>query len=283
MKVSLFVGLSILVIKATAYLLSGSQALLADAAESVVHQLAVGLATYLAFLQHKPADKNHPHGHGKFGFLSGQVEGLLILLTGLLVGASAIGHLTHPSPIHADPLTMVLVGTAASVNGVLGFLLVRAGRREGSLLLEANGHHTMADVWTSLGALVALVVVRATGNPLWDAVTSLVIAALVFYTGLKITWRAVHGLTDGIDVAVYADVASALTEAATRHGTSPHEIQIRHDSVRLWVQAHLSFPPDSPLRDVHAALTRIEEQMEARFPGIVCSLHPEPSGQEDDS
>ncbi|MCX6943611.1 MAG: cation transporter [Opitutales bacterium] len=99
MRVSLFVGLGVLALKITAYVLSHSQALLADVAESVVHQLAVGVATYLAYLQLKPADRNHPHGHGKFGFISSGLEGSLILVTGLVILLSSLTHLLHPAAV----------------------------------------------------------------------------------------------------------------------------------------------------------------------------------------
>ncbi|MEI6105882.1 MAG: cation diffusion facilitator family transporter [Opitutae bacterium] len=278
MRLSLFVGLGVLALKITAYVLSHSQALLADVAESVVHQLAVGVATYLAYLQLQPADRNHPHGHGKFGFISSGLEGSLILVTGLVILLSSLTHLMHPAPIDVSVLSMVLVAATLVINGVLGFALVRHGKKVRSLLLEANGHHVFTDSWTSLGALVAMVLVKLTGNPLMDALSSCVIALVIIYSGATITWRAFHGLTDGVNPAETEAISGKLGEAVLRQEGRVHDIQIRHDSLVIWVQAHVTFARDESLGQIHDRLTAIETEMRGHFPEVRTLLHPEPEG-----
>jgi cation diffusion facilitator family transporter len=277
MRVSLFVGLGVLALKITAYVLSHSQALLADVAESVVHQLAVGVATYLAYLQLKPADRNHPHGHGKFGFISSGLEGSLILVTGLVILLSSLTHLLHPAAVEVGLLSLVLVAVTLLINGALGFALIRHGRRAKSLLLEANGHHVFTDSWTSLGALVAMILVKLTGNPLMDALSSCVIALVIIYSGTTITWRAFHGLTDGVDPAEAEAISAKLGEAVAREEGLVHDIQIRHDSLVVWVQAHVTFGRDETLGQVHDRLTAIETEMRGHFPEVRTLLHPEPA------
>lgn len=279
MRLSLFVGLGVLGLKITAYVLSHSQALLADVAESVVHQMAVGLATYLAYLQRQPADRNHPHGHGKFGFISSGIEGLLILATGVFILLSSITHLQHPLPIEAGVTSMALVALTLGINGVLGFALIRHGRKQRSLLLEANGHHVFTDSWTSLGALAALLLVKLTGHVLWDPVCSCLIALVITYSGAHICWRAFHGLTDGINPAESEAICAELNSAATRQGAQVHQVQIRHDSLVIWVQAHVTFPGDEPLARVHERLSTIESEMQQAFPEVQALLHPEPEGE----
>jgi cation diffusion facilitator family transporter len=281
MRISLFVGLGVLGIKVAAYLLSHSQALLADVAESVVHQLAVGIATYLAYLQQKPADQNHPHGHGKFGFVSSGIEGMLILTTGVVILLSSIGHVFHPVRIEASVLSMVLVALSLLINGVLGFLLVRQGKKNKSLLLEANGHHVFTDSWTSLGALAALLLVKLTGNAILDPLCSCAIALVIIYSGAHISWRAFHGLTDGVNPQESDAITKALTESTLRQGGRVHDIQIRHDSLFVWVQAHVTFAGDETLRHVHDRLTVIEDEMTAAFPEVRALLHAEPEDHED--
>lgn len=276
MRISLFVGLGVLGIKVAAYLLSHSQALLADVAESVVHQLAVGIATYLAYLQQKPADQNHPHGHGKFGFVSSGIEGMLILVTGVVILLSSIVHVFHPVPIEAGFVSMALVALSLFINGVLGFVLVRHGKKQKSLLLEANGHHVFTDSWTSLGALAALVLVKLTGHPILDPVCSCVIALVIIYSGAHITWRAFHGLTDGVNPQESEAITKELEAATIRQGGRVHNIQIRHDSLVVWVQAHVTFAEDETLRHVHDRLTVIEDDMTRAFPEVRALLHAEP-------
>ena len=276
MRLSLFVGLGVLALKVTAYVLSHSQALLADVAESVVHQLAVGVATYLAYLQLQPADRNHPHGHGKFGFISSGLEGSLILVTGVVILLSSLTHLLHPAPVEVGILSIVLVAVTLLINGVLGFALIRHGKKARSLLLEANGHHVFTDSWTSLGAVTAMVLVKLTGNPLMDALCSCAIALIIIYSGVKITWRAFHGLTDGVDPKEAEAISEKLGEAVIRQEGRVHDIQIRHDSLVIWVQAHVTFGRDETLGRVHDRLTAIETEMRGHFPEVRTLLHPEP-------
>ncbi|MEI8090523.1 MAG: cation diffusion facilitator family transporter [Opitutaceae bacterium] len=276
MRLSLFIGMAVLAVKITAYVLSHSQALLADVAESVVHQVAVGLATYLAYLQLQPADRNHPHGHGKFGFISSGLEGSLILVTGVLILLSSITHVMHPAPVEVGYLSMVLVGTTLVVNGVLGWLLIRQGKKAKSLLLESNGHHVFTDSWTSLSALAAMVLVKLTGNPLMDSICSCLIAFVIIYSGGTITWRAVHGLTDGVDPKETEAISAKLVEAVSGQQGQVHDIQIRHDSLVIWVQAHVTFGRDETLGQVHDRLTAIENEMRGHFSEVRTLLHPEP-------
>ena len=276
MRLSLFVGLGVLGLKITAYVLSHSQALLADVAESVVHQLAVGVATYLAYLQMQPADRNHPHGHGKFGFISSGLEGSLILVTGLVILLSSLPHLIHPAPVEVGFLSMALVAATLLINSALGLVLLRQGKKARSLLLEANGHHVFTDSWTSLGALVAMVLVKLTGNPLMDALCSCAISLVIIYSGSTITWRAFHGLTDGVNPAETEAISEKLTGAVLRQEGKVHEIQIRHDSLVIWVQAHVTFNRDETLGQIHDRLSAIESEMRNYFPEVRTLLHPEP-------
>lgn len=276
MRLSLFIGLGVLAVKIAAYVLSHSQALLADVAESVVHQLAVGVATYLAYLQLQPADRNHPHGHGKFGFISSGLEGSLILVTGLVILLSSITHLMHPAAVEVGLMSMLLVAATLLVNGALGFALIRQGKKAKSMLLEANGHHVFTDSWTSLGALAAMVLVKLTGNPLMDSLCSCAIAFVIIYSGSTITWRAFHGLTDGVDPIESEAISTKLTEAVDRQKGRVHDIQIRHDSLVIWVQAHVTFGRDETLGQIHDRLTEIETEMRGYFPEVRTLLHPEP-------
>lgn len=281
MKASLTAGLAVLGLKAVAYGFSHSQALLADLAESLVHQFAVGLATYLSYLQAKPADTNHPHGHGKFGYISSGTEGLLILLTGVFILVSTVTHLSHPAPVAASGVTVALVVGSLVINGALGLVLLREAKKLKSLSLEANGHHVFTDSWTSLGALLSLILVFLTGRVIFDSVVSLAIGVVILISGLKISWQAFHGLTDGIDDQLYERIKAQLDQHCADLGVSAHSVQLRHDSVTLWLHAHITIDGARPLSEVHALLTAIEERMGKDHSEIRCYLHPEPENEAD--
>ena len=172
----------------------------------------------------------------------------------------------HPAPVDVGYLSMALVAVTLLVNGVLGTVLIRHGKKAKSLLLGSNGHHVFTDSWTSLGALAAMVLVKLTGNPLMDSLCSCLIAFVILYSGCTITWRAFHGLTDGIDPKDAEAISSRLIAAVIRQEGQVHDIQIRHDSLLIWVQAHVTFGCDETLGQIHNRPTAIETELVGHFP-----------------
>jgi cation diffusion facilitator family transporter len=276
MKVSLGVGFALLAIKILAYCLSHSQALLADVAESTVHQLAVGLATYLSYLQCKPADANHPDGHGKFGYVSSGTEGLLVFFTGVFILLSTASHFSHPAHVEAGVAAMVLVSVSLAVNAALGLTLLRQAKKRSSMSLEANGHHVLADSWTSLGALLSLALLKITGLPVFDSIVSAGIGVVILITGARIAWKSFDGLTDGVETRINQVVTDRLRVICAQRGCAARDIRLRHDSVTLWLHASIGMDGKRSLDATHAELTEIEDLMRRDFREIVCHLHPEP-------
>src|SRR5688500_3209699 len=152
---ALVVGVALTAVKFAAYFLTGSAAVFSDAMEGIVNVAAAGFALYSIYLAHQPADTNHPYGHGKVEFLSGGFEGGMILLAAVVATVKAIDDLlrgTQPS-MHRLDWGLLLMALTLPVNGLVGWYLVRTGRRGGSLALVADGHHLMTDAITSVVAL----------------------------------------------------------------------------------------------------------------------------------
>ena len=148
--------------KLLAYLQTGSAAILSDALESIVNIAAAGMATFSVWYGSQPADENHPYGHGKIEDFSAGVEGALIVIAAGGIVASSVPRFFEPQPIERMGLGLVLVVVASAANAVLGWFLLREGRRQRSRALEADGRHVLADVITSIGAVIALSVVLLT-------------------------------------------------------------------------------------------------------------------------
>lgn len=162
-QLSLVVGFLMLAGKWYAYLITGSAAILSDAAESVVHVIAVSFAAYSMWLSHKPPDRSHPYGHEKIGFFSAGVEGGMIAIASIAIIYEAVRTWLAGLAMENIGTGILFVAGAAVINGVLGAYLVWQGKRHGSLILVANGKHVLTDFWTSLGVIVGLILVMATG------------------------------------------------------------------------------------------------------------------------
>ncbi|MRR37284.1 cation diffusion facilitator family transporter, partial [bacterium] len=162
MRLSLAVGLLMFVMKVGAYALTGSAAILSDAAESVVHVAAVVFAAYSLKLSYKPADENHPYGHAKISFFSAGFEGAMIILAAVYIIYESIHKWFLGLHLENLGAGTALTAAAAAINGGLGAYLVWLGRRKKSLILSANGKHVLTDCWTSIAVLVGLGLVLVT-------------------------------------------------------------------------------------------------------------------------
>jgi cation diffusion facilitator family transporter len=249
-----------------AYLITGSAAILSDAAESVVHVVAVSFAFYSLWLSHQPPDRSHPYGHDKVGFFSAGFEGMMIVLAALVIVYESV--LKWLAGLHLQRLDAgaLIIAGAALVNLALGLFLLWQGQRHRSLVLVANGKHVLTDVWTSFGVLVGLVLVLVTGWLPFDPICALVVASNILWTGGKLIRQSVGGLMDEADPAIEQMVRETLDRETAARGLKYHELRYRNSGTSVWVEVHLLFPAGVPVGDAHAAATAIEEALQDTLP-----------------
>src|SRR4051812_34627019 len=198
-SLSLVVGIALLTIKFIAYFLTGSAAIFSDALESIVNVAASSVAMYALVVAHSPADQEHPYGHGKIEFLSANFEGGMILLAAVAMAIKAVDVLFKPAPVQQLGVGIILIAAAMVINGGVGYALIRVGRRQGSMTLEADGQHLMSDAITSAMALLALALVKLLNWPLADPIAALLIAAYIGWMGALLVRRSAAGLMDRQD------------------------------------------------------------------------------------
>ncbi len=282
MSFSLAAGVLLLALKAGAYWYTGSTAILSDLGESMAHMVAVVFAAYSLWLSLRPADARHLYGHAKVGFFSAGFEGAMIVIAALyILYEAAEATLAGPRLEHI-PVGLALTGVAALLNGALGWHLVRTGRRRGSIILEANGHHVLTDCWTSLGVLFALGLVQLTGWLYWDPLFAAAAALNILRSGAGLVRRSVSGLMDEADQQTGSQIEKIVSEETTRRGITFHNLRHRNIGDAHWVEMHLEFPRDVLLRDAHRAATEIEEAVEGRIrPAAHVITHLECVGDHD--
>ena len=183
MRMSLAIGVLMLVGKTSAYLITGSAAILSDAAESIIHVIAVGFAAYSLWLSVKPADQRFHYGYERITFFSAGFEGAMIILAAIAIIAAAIQKWLSGLQIDRLGLGTLVVLAAAIINALLGWYLVRTGRRNNSLILEANGKHVLTDSWTSFGVVFGLGLVMLTGWKPLDPLIAIAVALNILWSG----------------------------------------------------------------------------------------------------
>lgn len=284
MFLSVGIGITLLAIKFGAYLLTGSAAIFSDAMESIVNVLASLAALAALGYAHRPPDQGHPYGHGKAEFVSASFEGGMILVASAVIVIIAIEAWIRGVAPHRLDLGLALVTVATLANGGVGLLLVRVGRRSGSITLEADGRHLLADAITSIAALAALLLVRLTGFGWIDPVIALLIGLYVARQGLALVKRGLAGLMDEQD----ADDERGLLALLQRHadGAEPaicgfHKLRHRHSGRYHWVDFHVQVPANWDVRRGHDVASAIEHEIEVFLGEGKATAHVEPCGQVD--
>jgi cation diffusion facilitator family transporter len=258
MTLSLSAGVLLCFVKGYALWLTDSSAVLSDAAESVVHLIALAFAAYSLRISSKPADDDHNYGHGKVAFFSAGFEGAVILGTAILVFWIAIKTLIYGGRVEVSILGQILVGAAGLINGCLGMWLIRQGKKAKSLILEANGRHLLTDGWTSGAALLALLLIQFTGQNWWDPILAILITIHLIVSGAKLISVSVSGLMDEVEPEIKQKFEKILDEECALFSMSWHHLRIRPNGNGYFVDLHLLFTQGTSLRKAHNDETHFE-------------------------
>lgn len=280
--ISLGVGISLLIIKFTAYFITKSSAIYSDAVESIANVLGSSVALYALMVAHRPADKEHPWGHGKVEFLSASFEGGLILLAAIFIVIRTVDALWTGDLLREQALDsgLLLILLAAVVNGVVGLMLLRTGRKHGSMTLEADGRHLLSDVITSTAVLIALVVVKFTGWTYLDPITALIMAGYIGWMGIRLIRKASSGLMDEQDVDHDRQVRQIIEPHVGIEGKPPricgyHNLRHRRNGRYVWIDFHINVPGQTPIKQAHAIASTIEHEIESGFEQADATAHVE--------
>src|SRR5262245_10035779 len=265
-----------LALKGAAYWLTGSVGLLSDALESIIN-LAASIMAYLSLrYAAKPVDASHTYGHEKIEYFSSGLEGGLILMAAGGIAWAAVERLLRPSDLPDLGLGLAISMVAAAINGAVAVVLLRAGRKHSSIILEADGKHLLTDVWTSVAVLAGLSLVMLTGKPLFDPIVALVVAANILWTAVDLMRRSFNGL---MDHSLPAAEQALLREAIRQHlGPSMdfHALRTRQAGTRRFADFHLLVPGRYSVKEAHVLMGKIEAAVEVALPGIEVTVHVEP-------
>lgn len=281
MNLSLAAAVVLLSAKVTAAVITKSSAVYSDAAESVVHLLAVGFAAWALRLAHKPADETHHFGHDKVAFLSAGFEGAMISAAALLILYEAVRQFVFGVTIEHIAFGAAVTGAAAGINLVLGLSLIRVAKKSGSPLLRANGLHVLTDVWSSGAVLVALALIYWTQWVWWDPIAAVLAALNILRVGFKLIRESLGGLLDETDPKVEREIHALLDREVRQRGLSYHNLRHRHSGRTHWVEFHLVFDDALTVGDAHEAATEIEASVaELLHPDGRVISHLEPKSAE---
>jgi cation diffusion facilitator family transporter len=272
LKLSVAVALATIVLKTAAWWVTGSVSLLSDALESLVNLAGATFALLMVTIAAHPADDEHPYGHHKAEYFSSGFEGVLILVAALAIVAAALQRLWAPQPLDSLGwgLGMSLVSTA--MNGALAWAMLRKAREHRSMALEGDARHLFTDVWTSVGVVLGLLAVGATGWLWLDPVVAIAVAANIAREGVSLIRRSVDGLMDSaLEPQVLADIDKTLD--GFRHQVLRFDhLSSRRAGSRRFIDLHMHLPRDWSLGRAAALRISVEQALMSAVPGLRATI-----------
>lgn len=275
---SILAAFATITLKTIAFLLTGSVGLLSDALESVVNLFAAFMALMMLTLSEKPPDEDHLYGHSKAEYFSSIVEGILIIIAAIAIGITAINRLIYPQIIEKVSLGLAISFLASLINFTVGAILIHTGKKHRSIILEADGHHLMTDVWTSAGVIVAVGLVSITNIQILDPTIALFVAANIIITGTKIMKRSALGLMDTSLPKKDLVTIKQILDKYCRNGIHYHGLRTRQSASRRFLSVHLLVPRNWSVQTGHDLSENIESEICRTFSKITVTTHLEPIG-----
>src|SRR5579863_6989334 len=261
MRLSLAIGVVMLLGKSVAYYMTGSAAILSDFAESVVHVAAVAFAAFSLRLSTKPAAPTFLYGYERITFFSAGFEGAMIVVAAVWILVEAVEKWLAGLPLeHLGSGALLLLG-AGLLNACLGWYLLRVGKRTHSLILEADGKHVLTDSYTSFGVVAGLGLVMLTGWKPFDPLVAIAIAINILWSGGRLAWRSAVGLLDYSDPQAGKQIREKLDAICSELRMNYHGVRFRTTGYRQIIEVHLLFPHATPVGEAHRLATALEERL----------------------
>ena len=274
--ISIAAAILTIALKSIAYLLTGSVGLLSDALESIVNLVGAIMALAMLTVAARPADDDHTYGHSKAEYFSSGVEGTLILIAAISIIWTAAPRLLNPQPLEQVGLGLAVSVVASIINMAAAYVILQAGKRYKSITLEADAHHLMTDVWTSVGVLGGVGIVALTGWERLDPIVAFIVAANIIWAGVRIVRASVLGLMDTALPDSERTAILKILDSYKQQGIQFHALRTRQSGARRFISFHVLVPDTWTVLQGHQLLEKIEADLRTALPEITVFTHLEP-------
>ncbi len=265
-----------IVMKAAAYWFTGSVGLLSDALESTVNLVGAIVALVMLTIASRPPDEFHEYGYSKAEYFSSGVEGGLIVLAAISIAFAAVRRLISPVGIEQAGIGLLISALASILNFAVSRVLLRAGRANNSITLEADARHLLTDVWTSVGVILGVGIVALTGFQILDPIIALLLAANIVFTGFNLVHRSALGLLDRALPPEEEKLLEDIFQKYSSEGIEFHALRTRQAGARGFVSVHILVPGSWSVQKGHQMLEKIESDVHQALPEVSIFTHLEP-------
>lgn len=275
-KFALVVVLGLVVLKAITATITGSISIFAQTADSFLDLLAVAITVFSIGIAAKPADEEHPFGHGKIENISAVVQAILIFTAGGLIIYSAVARIESGATIELTEAGIGVMVISIAVSILLSRHLLKVSQVTDSLALEAIAHNIAADVYSAAGVLAGLVVIRFTGLVILDPIIALAVSLIIIKSAYNVMSKSFDGL---LDVKLPKTEEHEIISCIREHGTQLagfHKLRTRKAGSHRYIDLHLVMPKDTSVKEAHRMCDHLEQDIKNRLPNISITIHVEP-------
>jgi cation diffusion facilitator family transporter len=273
---SVFTSVVTIGLKFAAWWVTDSVGLLSDAIESLVNLAAALVALWTLHYISTGADDDHNFGHEKAEYFSSGIEGGLIFVAAISIIVSAMPRLINPEPLGPLGLGIALSVLAAGANALCSWFLLKGARAHRSITLEADAHHLLADVWTTVGVIVAVLLVPVTGWLRLDPIVAVVVALQILWTGWRLIRRSYDGLMDKAIPESEREAIVRVLETLRQEGCDYHALRTRQAGRKHFIDVHILVPGVMSVQAGHDLVERIEQEISRQAPYVEVLAHLEP-------
>ncbi len=279
-RLSIYSNIFLLLMKLIVGVFMGSISVLSEALHSGIDLLAAIIANYSVRKAGQPADADHKFGHGKFENVSGTVEALLIFIAAIIILFKAGEKITTGGEVELIGAGLAIMGISAVVNFIVSKKIMNIAKKAESIALEADAYHLTTDVYTSIGVFIGLVLIKLTGNPIFDPILAVLVALLIIKASYDLTKRSISGLMD-VKLSDKEEelVKSVIAEHYSQYA-SFHNLRTRMSGAERFVDLHLVVPRNQPVMDAHDFCDHLEKDIKEKIPNLSILIHIEPCREE---
>lgn len=279
--ISIAASIATIMLKGSAYYITGSVGLLSDALESFINLAAAVMALVMITIAMSPPDRDHPFGHSKAEYFSSVIEGTLILFAAVAIGVTAVEKILNPGELSDLGTGLIISASASVINLFTSIILLRAGKKYNSITLEADAHHLMTDVWTTAGVIAGLILVKLTGMSVLDPVIAIVVALNIIFTGIKLIRRSVSGLMDEALPDEDLKKVKSILDRYEEQCITYHSLYTRKAASKNFIFLHLLMPGNWHISRGHEITKKIENEIGNALPESDVFIHIEPLNDPD--
>jgi cation diffusion facilitator family transporter len=281
-RLSLAIVIGLVVLKVVVGVITGSISVLAQAADSFLDLFAVAIIFFVISIAIKPADEEHPFGHGKVENIAAVVQAMFIFIAGGLILYSAVHRIIAGTTIELTEagIGVMLVSIIASI--FLSRHLFRVSRATDSIALQATAHNIAADVYSAAAVLAGLIAIRFTKLNILDPIIAILVALFILKVAYDVLRRSFGGLIDvKLPEAEEAEIRSCIVEHYSAV-VSFHQLRTRKAGSQRYIDLHLVMPKHASVEEAHRMCDHLEQDIKARVPHASITIHVEPCSIECD-